>query len=113
MPRIDNIQPNAHMKAVLAIIANAATSKIAAEDITGDINLQKAAQLLVQIGAISYDSSSASFTETGTQLAQDENIIDGSGALTVNGIMHIKRLFKEPEVQEAAKLPLITQLLGG
>lgn len=88
--RTDNIKLNSHQKTVLAIVANAATPKVAASDIARNPNLNQSAQLLAKLGIVIYDEATAAMTEAGVQVSQEENITDASGQLTTNGMVYLK-----------------------
>ena len=88
--RTDNIKLNSHQKTVLAIVANAATTKVAASDIARNPNLNQSAQLLAKLGIVVYDGATAAMTEAGVQVSQEENITDASGQLTTNGMVYLK-----------------------
>lgn len=117
---VNNVKPTAHQKTVLAIIASSATPKIAAEDLTSNPNTKEAADLLVQLGAVSVENGEAVLTQVGDQLARDENIIDEMGGLTPNGTVYLKMFQKNkvsddtteelPSVAESATL--IAELLA-
>lgn len=88
--RVDSVRPTDHQKAVLAIIASSPTSKVAAEEVTKDPNTKEAADILTKLGAVTFDGVDLAFTDVGEQLAQDENIVDMSGALTTAGTFYLK-----------------------
>ena len=88
--RVDSVKLNSHQKTVLAIIADAPTSKVAAGDISNNPNLNQGALLLQKLGIINYSNTDASITDAGVQVSQEENITDETGMLTTNGTMFLK-----------------------
>lgn len=79
------IHPTDNQKRILAKIVAAPTSKVGGEDISNDVNLVAARNILVKLGLIAFNNGEATLTDQGTQVAQDENIIDQTGALTPTG----------------------------
>lgn len=97
----NNIRPTSHQKTVLAIVASSPSSKVAAEYIMQNPNTKEAADLLVQIGVLTLDNNEAALTDSGQQLAIDENIIDEMGELTSNGTMYLKMFQKNQSDSES------------
>lgn len=82
---ISAVHPSDNQKRVLAKIASAATPKVAGEQLSNDANIVAARNMLMKLGLITFSSGEAAFTDKGTQVAQDENIIDQNGQLTATG----------------------------
>lgn len=83
---INSLVLTLNQKTVMAKIAAAPTEKVAAEDISRGANLVSARDMLVRMGLITFkDATSATLTDKGRQIAQDENIMDASGGLTDKG----------------------------
>jgi len=83
---INSLALTLNQKTVMAKITAAPTEKVAAEDISHGTNLVSARDMLVRMGMIEFkEAQSASLTDKGRKLAQDENIVDDSGSLTADG----------------------------
>ena len=83
---INSLSLTANQKTVIAKIAAAPTEKVAAEDISHGTNLVSARDMLMRMGMITFkDAQSATLTDKGRKLAQDENVIDETGSLTDEG----------------------------
>lgn len=85
MRLLSTIHPSTTQRKVLAIIASAATPKLAVANLNVSQNLIAARDILAKLGIITFDQSQAALTSAGHQLAVDENIIDQSGQLTDDG----------------------------
>lgn len=109
---IHNIQPTETQKTVLAVILNAATPRIAAEDLSSTPNLHTAAEILNKLGVIRFDRTSAELTDAGITLAREENITDEYGALSDLGKDLILAAFPQKSVAESSSLiaELLTKL---
>lgn len=79
------VHPTANQKRVLAKIAAAPTPMVAGEEISKDANLVAARNMLMKLGVITFTNKEAALTDSGTQIATEENIIDQSGQLTATG----------------------------
>jgi hypothetical protein len=86
MKMLDTVRLTDTQKTVICKIIAAPTPKVAAEDITGSANLAKAKDILMDLGLIKVSlEDHAELTDTGRQLAQEENLADQSGNLTPDG----------------------------
>lgn len=79
---LTGIHPTNNQKRVLAMIIASPSPKVAGEKISGDENMIAARNILMKLGVITVSGGNAELTDTGEQIAQDENIADGSGQLT-------------------------------
>lgn len=79
------VHPTANQKRVLAKIAAAPTPTVAGEEISKDANLVAARNMLMKLGVITFDDHEAALTDSGTQIATEENIIGPDGQLTQAG----------------------------
>src|SRR3972149_829856 len=79
---LTGIHPTENQKRVLAKIIAAPNSKVAGEQISGNVNMVAARNMLMKLGVITVSAGTAELTDKGTQIAQDENIADASGQLT-------------------------------
>lgn len=82
---ISAVHPSDNQKRVLAKIAASATPKVAGEELSNDANIVAARNMLMKLGLITFSNGEAAFTEQGTRVAQDENILDQTGQLTPTG----------------------------
>lgn len=82
---ISAVHPSDNQKRVMAKMAAAATPKVAGEQLSNDANIVAARNMLMKLGLITFTNGEAAFTDKGTQVAQDENILDQNGQLTPTG----------------------------
>lgn len=86
MKMLNSVRLTDNQKRVIAKIVAAPTPKVAAEEISNGVNLIQARDTLVDLKLITQSlEDTAELTDTGTKVAQDENIIDVSGQLTPDG----------------------------
>lgn len=69
----------------MALIAASANSKLAGEALIGNQNLIAARNMLMKLGMINFANGEASLTDTGQQVARDEDIVTDTGELSDNG----------------------------
>lgn len=79
------VHPTDNQKRVLAKIIAAPTPAVGAQSISGDANLIAARNMLMKMGLITFASGEANVTDSGMQVAADENVTDESGQLTQVG----------------------------
>lgn len=83
---LTNVRLTQHQMKVLALIAASPEGIVPDEDISKDRNMTAARQLLTKLGLITNDGEDKySISETGQQVAKDENVVDESGQLTELG----------------------------
>ena len=83
---LTNIRLTQHQMKVLAMIAASPEGIVPDEDISKDRNMTAARQLLTKLGLITNDGEDKySITDSGAEVAKDENIIDDTGQLTELG----------------------------
>ena len=82
---LSSIHPSNNQRRVLAKIIASPTPKVAGEQLEHDQNMTAARDALIKLGLVNNDDHQVTLTDKGTQLAQDENIIDQSGQLTYKG----------------------------
>ena len=79
------VHPTSFQKQVICRIAAATTPMTAASYVSAGANMVAARNMLMKLGLIEFGSSGATLTDRGTQVAQDEGLIDASGNLTPSG----------------------------
>lgn len=79
MQLLHAFRPTETQKQVIRNILSAPTPMIAASNISNSMQLRTARDMLAKLGFIEFTDSSAELTDLGSQLAADENIIDGEG----------------------------------
>ena len=82
---MSSVHPTNSQLRVFAKISASATPKVAGEEVSKDVNVVAARNMLVRLGLITLNNGEAELTQQGSQVAQDENIIDQTGQLTQRG----------------------------
>lgn len=82
---IDTVRLTNNQKRVIAKIKASPTPKVALEEISDDQNLIAARNMLVKLGLVEIVAGEVFLTDSGEQMAVDENIVDEAGELTQTG----------------------------
>lgn len=82
---LSSIRLTDNQKRALARIIAAPTSKVAADEISNDINMIGARDTLIQLGLIHFANDDAALTDQGMQIMKSEALVDDSGQLTPDG----------------------------
>lgn len=86
MRLLSTLRPTQNQLTVLAkIIASQDVPARAAAEISSNTNFIAARNILMKLGLITYTDAAAALTDKGTQVAQEQNIIDENGQLTDEG----------------------------
>ena len=85
MKVLDTVKLSDTQKRVLAKVIAAPTPRLAAEELSGDVNLVAARDMLLDLGLLQIVQGHASLTDKGRHVAREENIADESGGLTADG----------------------------